>query len=218
MDTVSLMRRVNFKLGLKDLVYDFITSEEYLYLIDEALRNLVKEKYLIFEQNQRAIDDLQPFITEDSLIADVTNAPEYTYTLPDDYWFRVGEKVLISYTDSLGVAQTVYQGVTETTLDKLNYALENPYSGHIFRYERAKPLRLISGGEVILITDGNYTIAGTPTETYKLKYIKKPTTVTFNVEIPDMPDHLLEELIYKIIESILPKLPKQAQQGVNNKQ
>jgi len=93
--------------------------------------------------------------------------------LPDRYWFALLEQVKFDYVHNSSYLNKI-RGVVETTSDRFEFALQDPYSEHIFHYEEAEPLRLFVGEDVEFTTDGNYFI-----REYLLKYIRRPLVLAF---------------------------------------
>lgn len=107
--------------------------------------------------------------------------PSIEYPTSSDIYYYSGQ-VFIGESGSDSFSHTAFKTpeVTEdpslknvpvkpiTSLE-LQTALTDPHSEHIMRYEDAKPLRLIIGDEVELITDSTYGILY-----YYVKFIKRP--------------------------------------------
>lgn len=94
--------------------------------------------------------------------------------LPVNYWFATSEQVKFDYTSNSSYLNRI-RGVVEMTSDRLEFALQDPYSEHIFHYDEAKPLRIFIVDDVEFTTDGNYYI-----REYLLKYLKRPVMIVLS--------------------------------------
>lgn len=83
------------------------------------------------------------------------------------------------------------QGITETTLDRYQFDVSNPYNEFNLHNKEAKPLRLFRGDDVYLTTDGNYHISK-----YELVYIKEPQKVSI-----DTVTEIEEDVLYDVSDS-----------------
>lgn len=171
-------------------------SEEVFYWINFAINAMVRKAFskenqnYDFEINQKLINDLQTLVqtaTNSSSTSGGTN--KYNFTLPGDYWFTVNERCGYSYTDCNSAAQTGEEDVINAHMNNMNAILEDPYSEHILRFGKAKPIRLLFNDTVQLISDGNYT----PTS-HILYYIARYTTVTRS-NSSDLPEETHEDVV-----------------------
>jgi len=174
----------------------FPVSEEMFYWINFAINVMVRKAFsqenenYSFEINQKLIDDLQSIVkleTNSSSTDGGTN--KYNFTLPSDYWFTVNERSGYSYTDCNSSAQTGEEGVVNAHMNNLNELLDDPFSEHVLRFGKAKPIRLIYTDKVQLISDGNYT----PTS-HILYYVAEPTTIT-RANTSDLPTETHEDIV-----------------------
>ena len=187
-----------------------VESDTIFYWLNQAIERLTKLKYSgsedgkSFEQTQKRIDDLRSLISEERLYLipgiDGLNKPySYVAELPIDYWFTVQEETTCQFQDITGTTTiNKRKGVTQCTHDTYSSQIENPYSEHKIHYEEAKPLRLISGNSVELITDGNYTVTF-----YYIRYIRKPLAISVNSEPCDLPEHTHSEIVTKAVNLYL---------------
>lgn len=177
--------------------------EEIDAWLNRAIRKFVKTRYSginskgqSFEQTQKRIDDLRTligFYTNSSLTTSTNYPNAYTASLSSIlstipyYWFALSEEAEI--TVDL-VAERV--NIVECSLDKYAQKMQDPYSEHILHYGTAKPLRLFSGTNVDLISDGTYSVTK-----YYLTYLKKPAEVA-STGTPvncDLPEHTHDEIV-----------------------
>jgi len=173
-----------------------LSTDKVFYFINEAAEDIVKDRAVDMEDTQASLEDLRTLIDyveitpiadttkPNSYIADLTNATRYFYTLD--------EEVDITYDTT-----TKRQGITEVTSDTYRTNLDDPYSEHNLKYGEAKPLRLNGSNNVLLISDGNYTV-----DAYYLRYLKLPNKVDLDayVALPtdgllDLPDHMHGDVI-----------------------
>ena len=177
--------------------------EEIDYWLNTAMNDFVLQQYRKFEQSQEIADSLRN-IVEQSTIASGGNGTKpnsYTFTLPTNYMFILDEQCEIAYGDP---ETTKIQGVIPTTLNDYVYKVEDPHSEHRLHYGEAKPLRLLIGDQVELVTDGNYT-----TNSYFLRYLRHPAeldvvnTPTVEPELADTTHMLIVSLaVRKALENI----------------
>jgi hypothetical protein len=190
--------------------------EEIDYWLNKAIITFIKSRYSginllreSFEQTQRRMDDIRILVTEfpfTSLTSGTTDIDKpYSYLvdldlLVEDYLYRVGEEVEISYVDSYtSTTYTKRQGITECTSDTYRRYVDNPYSEHRLHHGEAKPLRLFKGNFVELITDSNYSITK-----YYLRYLRYPTVVSYTDEVDcELPDHTHSEIVNITVSMML---------------
>lgn len=179
-------------------------QEEIDYWLDDAILSYVKTHYSgnnvkgeSFEQNQKRRDDLRKLLVEATISgANVTPGTYYANSvicdltsLTDTYFIPVREAAVCTYSGNSVTVDT-----TVTTHDMVNVKLEDPFSPHLVRLGKFKPLRLTVGDDVVLIGDGNYTITG-----LDLTYIKSPIkaddVATRDTEYPDLSDESMQEVV-----------------------
>jgi hypothetical protein len=96
--------------------------EEIDLWLNKAIKKFVKTRYSginikgeSFEQTQKRIDDLRTLVAQETLPCVAGGTKENCYIadltdLTDDYWFTLGEEVLIGYYSLLDVTTTVASG------------------------------------------------------------------------------------------------------------
>lgn len=182
------------------------TTSEIEYWLMAGLDKFIKTRYsgvnykrIGFEQDQKRTDDLRTLISNQTYQFTVY-PEEYVIALPSNYMLALGETVIISSTvtswpkNSLGQPLTKHVDVLEATVENIDSQKENSLSEYRLHANRARPLRLFSGNEVHLFTDGNYFI-----KNYTLTYLKNPqrislTTAPFS-EYTDMPVATHQEIV-----------------------
>ncbi|HKL13111.1 MAG TPA: hypothetical protein VJ907_05845 [Halanaerobiales bacterium] len=186
-------------------------SEELDHWLNKAIERFVKTRYSgvnvkkeSFEQTQKRIDDLRTLVKSTDLIlyarsVEFPNAyivDDEENDWPSDYLFTISEEALATIN---GEEKRV--GVVQCTHDEYREAIDNPYSEHILHYNSAKPLRLFYEYNVILITDGQYTLSN-----YYLTYLRVPATVDFDADTPidcDLPEHTHSEIVDMTVNMLL---------------
>jgi hypothetical protein len=173
-------------------------SDIIFYFINKAVEKFVKTRYSgmnskgeSFEQTQKRIEDLRTLLSESTISTSTSTIKPNAYKadLPNDYFITASEEVDIYFVkDSIPVTER--QGIKEITSDRYRHEIDNPFGGHILHYGLARPLRLYQGEDVLLISDGNYTIP-----TYYLRYIKYPAVVALPSTNCDLPNHTHSEII-----------------------
>jgi hypothetical protein len=173
-------------------------SDIIFYFINRAVEKFVKTRYSgmnikgeSFEETQKRIEDLRTLIIEVTISTstNTTKPNAYKADLPADYFITASEEVDIYYSKN-SVPITLRQGIKEITSDRYRNEIDNPYGSHVLHYGLAKPLRLYQGEDVLLISDGQYTIP-----TYYLRYLKYPTVVALPSTDCDLPDHTHIEIV-----------------------
>lgn len=183
------------------------TTSDMEYWFMAGLDKLIKTRYTGnnykrqgFEEVQKRIDDLRTLVSQKTYAFQVY--PErYSIELPADYMFTLGETaVIFSDIDPCwpkgpnGMPRTKTTDVSEATIENIDRKRENSLSEYRLQGNSAKPLRLFQGNQILLETDGNYSI-----KEYRLTYLRQPkkidlTTAPFE-EYSDMPKHMHQELV-----------------------
>jgi len=145
-----------------------------------------------FEQTQRRTDELRTLVLEESITttAGTIKPNSYVANLPEEYLYTLGEEVTMTSTDFFGGTKVSRVGITECTADNYRARIDDPYSEHRYHYETAKPLRLFSGDEVELISDGNYSIGH-----YHLRYLKRPVRIMLEDNDCELPEHTHQTIV-----------------------
>ena len=199
--------------------------EEIDFWLNAAITRFVKTRYtgsdkgVGFEGNMKRMEDLRSLITEDILLpamAGTMRSNSWIYdTSPfsGERWFILGEEVDIEYV-KLGETNisTKRQGITECTTLTYRAHIDDPYSEHILHYEEAKPLRLIYGECVELITDGNYE----PTK-YYIRYLNRPAVVSLTgLADCNLPIHTHDEIVVLATNMVLENIEQPRYQTHSN--
>ena len=191
-----------------------LPSDTIISFINEAIDKFWKTRYSGlnykqrgFEQDQKRTDDLRTLVTKhtykDTDISKI-NQVEYTVTLPDDYVILLGDTAGISPADgvinncwekdALGNYRIKYSDTIDGTIETVDRIKENSLSEYHLRYTKAKPIRLLSGNEIKLYTDGKYKVSK-----YILHYLRKPHYIDIHTEpfkeYTDMPEHTHLEIV-----------------------
>ena len=95
-----------------------------------------------------------------------------------------------------------YQDTLEATLETVDSIKNNTLSEHRFKYLKARPIRLINGNKIALITDGNYCV-----KHYVITYLRYPNNINIHDfpfdEYTDMPKHTHGEIVKLAVQLYL---------------
>jgi hypothetical protein len=201
---------------------DFWLNKAILQFVDSRYSGYNNKKESV-ESNQRVTDDLVSLIKE--VPAQILSQGSVLYDKPNsyvtlfqtwwpDYYKRLSEEVMISYTNSItNTIVSKRQGITECTSDSYRAFIDNPYSEHRLYLGEAKPLRLFKGEQsnmvLELITDGNYSIT-----MYFLKYLKIPSVVSITTPTNcDLPLHTHHRIVDLTVSMLLENIESNRYQG-----
>lgn len=96
----------------------------------------------------------------------------------------------------------------EATIENIDRQLNNSLSEHLLKYCTARPLKLIQGNQVILYTDGKYSVAN-----YQITYLSKPlfldSSNISNKEYTSLPEHTHMEIVKMAVQLYLATKPMQ---------
>lgn len=185
-----------------------ITTE---YFLNSALDKFWKTRYSAlnykqegFEQTQKRIDDLRTLIKEVTLEPTITSNTEYIVELPEGYVLLLGDTAGIAPADNVdnkcwekdenGQYVIHYSDTIEGKIETVDRIKENSLSEFHLRYTKAKPIKLIIGNNIKLITDGQYKVSK-----YIIQYLRKPAHIDIHTnpfaEYDDMPEHTHLEIV-----------------------
>lgn len=211
MKNIELLESFELELNKLDDNFTKPTTNTTEYFLNAGLDKFWKTRYSQnnpkvkgFEQIQKRIDDLRTLVVEVTLVPDTTSKDLYTVTIPEDYVILLGDTAGISpadgYTDpcweldSDGNYVIHYSDVLEGSIETIDRIKENSLSEYHLRYTKAKPIRLLSGNEIKLYTDGKYKVSK-----YILHYLRKPHYIDIHTEpfkeYTDMPEHTHLEIV-----------------------
>lgn len=211
MKNIELLESFELELNKLDDNFTKPTTNTTEYFLNAGLDKFWKTRYSQnnpkvkgFEQIQKRIDDLRTLVAEVTLVPDTTSKDLYTVTIPEDYVILLGDTAGISpadgYTDpcweldSDGNYVIHYSDVLEGSIETIDRIKENSLSEYHLRYTKAKPIRLLSGNEIKLYTDGKYKVSE-----YILHYLRKPHYIDIHTEpfkeYTDMPEHTHLEIV-----------------------
>jgi len=212
----SLQMQAAFQREMNQLenVPEFNSTDIFYWLNKGGVERFINDKVLSLEKDQEAVEDLRTIIVDSILTGaaitvgtDIPNSYIVNISsLPSTYRRKLNEEVIISFTDALGVSNSVRQGITECTSDRYSAKIEDPFSEHKLHYKTAKPLRMFAGNTVELVTDGNYSITS-----YYIKYLKEPATITTSVEC-DLPKQTHVKIVKLAVDAALENLGNQRYQ------
>ena len=211
MKNIVLLESFELELNKLDDNFTKPTTNTTEYFLNAGLDKFWKTRYSQnnpkvkgFEQIQKRIDDLRTLVAEVTLVPNTTSKDLYTVTIPEDYVILLGDTAGISpadgYTDpcweldSDGNYVIHYSDVLEGSIETIDRIKENSLSEYHLIYTKAKPIRLLSGNEIKLYTDGKYKVSK-----YILHYLRKPHYIDIHTEpfkeYTDMPEHTHLEIV-----------------------
>ena len=202
-----------------------LSSDTIFSFINEAIDKFYKTRYSGinaksegFEQSQKRIDDLRNLIKTASFTEEIINNGNiYTIELPEDYVLMLGDVVGILPTegneqcweiDEEGDYVVKRADTIEATIENIDRQLNNSLSEHLLKYCTARPLKLIQGNQVILYTDGKYSVAN-----YQITYLSNPqfldSSNISNTEYTSLPEHTHMEIVKMAVQLYLATKPMQ---------
>lgn len=202
-----------------------LSSDTIFSFINEAIDKFYKTRYSGinaksegFEQSQKRIDDLRNLIKTASFTEEIINNGNiYTIELPEDYVLMLGDVAGILPTegneqcweiDEEGDYVVKRADTIEATIENIDRQLNNSLSEHLLKYCTARPLKLIQGNQVILYTDGKYSVAN-----YQITYLSKPqfldSSNISNTEYTSLPEHTHMEIVKMAVQLYLATKPMQ---------
>lgn len=202
-----------------------LSSDTIFSFINEAIDKFYKTRYSGinaksegFEQSQKRIDDLRNLIQTAYFTEEITNEGNvYKIELPEDYVLMLGDVVGILPTegneqcwemDEDGDYVVKRTDTIEATIENIDRQLNNSLSEHLLKYCTARPLKLIQGNQVILYTDGKYSVAN-----YQITYLSKPlfldSSNISNTEYTSLPEHTHMEIVKMAVQLYLATKPMQ---------
>ena len=202
-----------------------LSSDTIFSFINEAIDKFYKTRYSGinaksegFEQSQKRIDDLRNLIQTAYFTEEIINEGNvYKIELPEDYVLMLGDVVGILPTegneqcweiDEEGDYVVKRADTIEATIENIDRQLNNSLSEHLLKYCTARPLKLIQGNQVILYTDGKYSVAN-----YQITYLSKPlfldSSNISNTEYTSLPEHTHMEIVKMAVQLYLATKPMQ---------
>lgn len=202
-----------------------LSSDTIFSFINEAIDKFYKTRYSGinaksegFEQSQKRIDDLRNLIHTAYFTEEITNEGNvYKIELPEDYVLMLGDVVGILPTEGNEQCWEMNEDgdyvvkradTIEATIENIDRQLNNSLSEHLLKYCTARPLKLIQGNQVILYTDGKYSVAN-----YQITYLSKPlfldSSNISNTEYTSLPEHTHMEIVKMAVQLYLATKPMQ---------
>lgn len=173
--------------SFEDEEIDFWINDTIYVLLEQIIEGITLQKTGV-EEAQKRLDEIKTLIVSGLSLSSNANSyydNNFCFDLPVDYFRYLGDQVKINTGTS-----TSKVGTTTVNADTLTIKLKDPFSEHNLHHQTAEPLRMLrgdetslKGGELIYITDGNYTI-----DNCYLTYIRKPIEVSKSSNITsDLP-------------------------------
>lgn len=206
MKKIEMIAAFEREIGLLDDVLLKPKTTDSEYWISSAIQEFTKTRYsgnnyklTSFEQNQKRIDDLRMLVTDKFYSFTNPQSLPYKVDLPSDYLVALGEQAVISSFDKCwpsinGEPVGYATDVLETTVEEIDRDRQNALSEYRLHANRARPLRLFQGNQILLYTDSKYFIDG-----YTLTYLRRPSNFTLGAnvfaEYTELPEHTHLEII-----------------------
>ena len=206
-----------FRLDKLDaLNYPNFLPEEIDLILNNAQERIVKQRYGInnlkrqsFEETQKRIEDLKNITVNDVLLplaysVDNIDVNARFLNLPTDHWFTVQERCNITC-NICGQNVTELVEVVPANHSEISKVLKDPFK----KPNNEKVLRLMAEGKVELIS--NCTIVN-----YRLRYVKKPRTVSLSGNITfELSEHLHSEIVDEAVKIALEEIEGKRSQTFN---
>jgi len=167
--------------------YPDMLEPEIKYWLDEAANRFVKQRYERtntkrkgFEESQKRIDDLRLAVKTENVIAALSNPNPnniFSLSLPEDYRYLVKIKLNVTYNDcNLEEITDIITKLKQVEQDDIHVLLEDPFN----RPDLSRPLFIMEGNEIIVYTDGTFTVNSADITYINLFYRLQPGAVNFD--------------------------------------
>ena len=179
--------------------YPDMLSPEIKYWLDEGSNRFVKQRYEKtntkrkgFEGSQKRTDDLRLAVKTQNVIVNPLNPNPsniFALTLPSDYRYLVKLKLNVTYLDCNGVE--VSESITklkQVEQDDIHALLEDPFN----RPSIDRPLFIMEGDEIIVYSQGLFTVVSADMTYINLFYRLQPGAVNFDGSV----DHYANTDVY----------------------
>lgn len=172
-----------------------LTSDTIFSYLNRAKDEYIKQLYRQFQLNQEMSDKLRTLVSKRIYTkADFNEENNRWYTqYPQDYVFALGEEVYIDiYSNKCPLLITKVRDVLEATIESVDRILENSLSEYHLHYNQARPVRLYTENNIVLITDGNYGITK-----YILTYLRDAKDLGKDLlsEYTELPEVTHQEIV-----------------------
>lgn len=171
----------------------FILDEEAYQLLQEDTSKIKLGHKAVLLQEQIPSDSIHP-----------VSHSMFQVRLPNDYIFLLSDTVgiiptckqcvLCAEKDENGELVVQYNDTLEATLETIDRQLHNSLSEHKYKYNSARPLRLVQNNSILLYTDGKYKV-----QEYLLQYLRFPSKIDIHKNpfdnYTDMPEHTHLEIV-----------------------
>lgn len=147
-----------------------LNSDTIFYYINRTKDEYIKQLYRVFQQNQEITDKLRSLVKKGTMegVNFTKDGNRWSTVYPDDYLFALGEEVYITIRkNNCPNLITKTRDVIEATIETVDRILENSLSEYHLHHNQARPVRLYTENNIVLITDGNYDI-----DSYSLTYLR----------------------------------------------
>lgn len=170
-----------------------LNSDTIFYYLNIGKEEYIKQLYRVFQQNQEITDKLRTLVKTKTIDKFNINGNRYIIDYPEDYSFALGEEVYISITkNNCPNLITKTRDVIEATIENVDRILENSLSEYHLHHNQARPIRLYTDNNIVLITDGQYSI-----NKYNLTYLRNTSDLGNNLskEYTELPQITHQEIV-----------------------
>lgn len=190
--------------------------EEIDYWLNQGIETFVNQRYqglnragTSFEETEKRIADLRTIVTDPvTLLPSISSVHTngYEFDIPTNYLYTFLCEARINFVDSNGVVTNDVVACRDTKSDLYSIKRSrDPFSEHILYMDWARPIKFVRDNDIIVVTDGNYSV----TSLY-LSYIKRPVTVSYTSSIScDLPDHTHSEIVKITVSKMLENIESQ---------
>lgn len=203
--------QIQFERQLETIIPEYnktikLDSDTIFQLINSAKDQYIVSLYRIFQQNQEIDDKLRTLVLTQVIGQDqfTKDGNRWSTKYPDNYMFTLGEEVSIEIKNNkCPNLINKSRDVIEATLENVDRIIENSLSEYHLHHNQARPIRLHTNNNIVLITDGNYDIAE-----YKLTYLKQAKELgnSLTEEYTDLPSITHKEIIDIAVNMLLSRL------------
>lgn len=170
-----------------------LNSDTIFYYLNKGKEEYIKQLYRVFQQNQEITDKLRTLVKTKTIDKFDKVNNKYITNYPEDYLFALGEEVYISIIkNNCPNLITKTRDVIEATIENVDRILENSLSEYHLHHNQARPIRLYTDNNIVLITDGQYYI-----DKYNLTYLRNTSDLgnNLNKEYTELPQITHQEIV-----------------------
>lgn len=194
-----------------------LNSDTIFYYINRTKDEYIKQLYRVFQANQEITDKLRTLVKKGKMegINFTKEGNRWSTVYPEDYLFALGEEVYITIRkNNCPNLITKTRDVIEATIETVDRILENSLSEYHLHHNQARPVRLYTENNIVLITDGNYDI-----DSYSLTYLRNGYDLGKDLtkEYTDLPKTDHQEIVDAAVRMYLSEAAATAQSDKSDK-